>query len=126
MVKPEPKIESGKQLLNLLDESDIKPTAFLWFYLSEGDTWRLIISSKLFDANDIKKAYTDFINKFSQLPLVKEIGLSNITLVPGDNDLLKLLRVALKTGKDGVSGIRFTSNTINNVFIEDAYIYRLA
>jgi hypothetical protein len=38
--------------------------------------------------------------------------------------MLSLLRVAISTGP-GISGIRFTHNTINNVLIEDAYIYRL-
>jgi hypothetical protein len=30
------------------------------------------------------------------------------------------------TGLDEVSGVRVTADTINHVFIEDAYIYRMA
>jgi hypothetical protein len=36
------------------------------------------------------------------------------------------MRTAIQTGPGtGVSGIRFTQNMVNNVLIEDAYIYRL-
>jgi hypothetical protein len=42
-----------------------------------------------------------------------------------DNDpLVLLLRKAIVTGP-GISGIRFTSNSVNGTFIDDAYIYRL-
>jgi hypothetical protein len=38
--------------------------------------------------------------------------------------LIALLKAAISTGK-GVGGIRFSRNTINGHYIEDAYIYRL-
>jgi hypothetical protein len=52
------------------------------------------------------------------------LSLQNISLVSPNDDLVKLLKAAIKTGP-GVSNIRFTGNVINNVFIEDAYIYRV-
>ncbi len=42
-----------------------------------------------------------------------------------DADLVRLLRVALKTG-GGLSRIRFSKNVINGHFIDDALIYRVA
>jgi len=124
MVKPEPKIELGKDLINILDEKGINPTAFLWFYLPDGNTWRLVMSSPSLD-KDIKKAYEDFIKEFGKEVSVKAIGLSNISIVPGDNNLLRLLKTAIKTGRGSIGGVRFTSNIVNGVLIEDAYIYRL-
>jgi hypothetical protein len=47
-----------------------------------------------------------------------------VSIAKKDDPLLKLLRIAIKTGP-GISNIRFSRNTINGVIIEDAYIYRL-
>lgn len=125
MVISELKIELGKRALLLLDEKGMNPTAFFWFYLSESSSWRLFISSKTFNNKDIKECYEDFVNKFRNEEIIKEIGLSNITLVYNSDYMVNLLKVAIRTNHDSVAGIRFTSNVINGVFIEDAYIYRL-
>ncbi|NIV68021.1 hypothetical protein GWN43_04130 [Candidatus Bathyarchaeota archaeon] len=47
-----------------------------------------------------------------------------ISVISTEHDLVKLLRAAIHTGP-GISGIRFTGNVINGVFIDDAYIYRM-
>jgi hypothetical protein len=42
-----------------------------------------------------------------------------------DNDpIVVLLRKAISTGP-GIAGVRFTNNSVNGTFIDDAYIYRL-
>jgi hypothetical protein len=62
------------------------------------------------------------ISKFSDE--LGELSLNHITLAKPDSPLVKLLRVAIRTG-GGISGIRFKSNVINGTVIEDAYVYRL-
>lgn len=126
MVKPELKIELGKSILSLLDQKGVCPTAFLWFYLPDNNSWRLVIASKKFDNKDQKDNYQDFIKTFGSEKSIKEVDLSNITILSGQNDLLSLLKVAIKTPHDATDGIKFTSNVINGVFIDDAYIYRLS
>jgi len=122
----EPKIESGKTLLDLMDKQKINPTVFLWILVPESDAWRLLISSKKYDRiKNTRQNYNDFINQFGEEKTVKDIGLSNITILHHDNDFLKLLRTMIKTSKQSKAGIRFKSNIINGIFIKDAYIYRL-
>lgn len=124
MVKEELKIDSGQKLLELLDKSDLKPTSFFWFFISESSSWRLIIASPEFEHSDLGSAYKKFIDQFGDNEVVAGIGLSNITLLPNSNGLIKLLQTAIKTSSDSISAIRFTSNTINGVYIDDVYIYR--
>ena len=126
MVKEEPKIESGKNLLEVLDKGSIKIFSFFWFFLAESGSWRLIISSPDFEKFDIRKCYQDFIKDYGNNEAIKDIGISNITLLPNSNDLIKLFKIAIKTDERSISGIRFTSNVINGILIEDAYIYRLS
>lgn len=125
-IKEEPKIAEGKKVLELLDKSKFKPSSFFWFYMPDSNSWRLIISSSEFDSKESKEYYSTFVENFRKEELIKTIGLENITLLPTTNNLIKLLKFAIKTGPDSISGIRFTSNTINNVFIADAYIYRIS
>jgi len=55
----------------------------------------------------------------------KVLGLEDIRLTTLDDNIVKLLRQALRTGQE-VSGIRFKGNVIDGTLIEDAYIYRVA
>lgn len=124
MVKTEPQIELGKSLIELLDQKKQEITAFLWFYLPEANSWRLVISGKSYENKDIRECYESFIQNFGKESIVQEIGLPNITIVSNSDNLLNLLKAAVRTGSS-ISGIRFTSCVVNNVLIEDAYIYRL-
>lgn len=124
-IKPEPKIEEGKDLLEELDKQGLKPEVAIWFYLPEGNTWRFIISSSSFSSKTNQILYSDFVNKYKDLEQVKSIGLENITLLQSNDDLISLLKTAIRTGPSDIGNIRFTSNVINGVLIEDAVIYRI-
>jgi hypothetical protein len=50
----------------------------------------------------------------------------NISALSPRNRLVQLLKLAIRTAPSAIAQIRFTSNTINNVFVEDALIYRLS
>jgi len=124
VTKPEPKIEDGKQLVKVLDQKGLHPETVMWFYITESNVWRLIISTSAFNKQPSEKYYSDFVSKYKDLKPIKNIRLENVTLLPTTHALIKLLKFAVKTAPNSISGIRFTSNTINNVFIDDAYIYR--
>lgn len=54
------------------------------------------------------------------------VELHNVSVVEDDDSLVGLFRKAVKTGPNDIRGIRFSKNTIDGHFIEDAYLYRLA
>ncbi len=121
-------MKAGEALLGKLDEADFNTKAAFWLYLSEPEEWRLFLALPLVDEKGPREAYKQVQ---SQLPKLKEeleqgyeLSLQNISLVSPNDDLIKHLKTAVKTGP-GVSHIRFARNVINNVFIEDAYIYRV-
>jgi hypothetical protein len=53
------------------------------------------------------------------------VPLSVVGLLDANDDLVRLLKVAIGTGP-GVNRIRFSKNVINGHFIDDALIYRAA
>jgi hypothetical protein len=117
-------MKAGEALLNRLDETKFDVKAALWFYMPDSEEWRLILASPTVDAEGPKKAYEKVQSQLQGLDQGYELSLQNISLVSPNDNLIKVLKSAIKTGKK-ISHIRFTRNVINNVFIEDAYIYRL-
>ena len=127
-------IQAGEVLIETLDQSEFTVSAAMWFYLPENSEWRLIIASSYVDKNGPKKSYEFIQNILDELPkninaalyspLSSYISLNNISVVGTNHELIKLIRMAIKTGHT-ISQIRFTKNVINNVLIEDALIYRM-
>jgi hypothetical protein len=115
-------IRQGEQLLRALDAAHFPVTTALW-YLSVG-TWRYVLASPVVDRDGPREAY----RQVDEVLRANHIGmaLSDIAVVSPDDQLVKLHGAAIRTSPTAVGGIRFTANTINHVFIEDAYIYRAA
>jgi hypothetical protein len=114
-------IELGKRVTKELDASGIPVKASLWFYAPEASEWRLIVATPFVDQKGPQKTYSVIQKALKNI----DLPLRKISAVSPNDPLIRLLRAALRTGP-GISGIRFTHNTINNVFVEDAYIYRLS
>lgn len=117
-------ISAGAELIRRLDKERFIVAAALWFYIPENSTWRFIIASPEVRTGGPKKAYKKIQSVISRMGEDEVIPLKDITVVDSKDPLISLLRVAIKTG-NGIEGIRFTRNTINLNYIEDAYIYRL-
>lgn len=117
-------ISAGEEITKYLDKAQIEVSASLWFYVTDLNTWRLIIASPEVRIYGPKNLYKKIQSVISKLPDDKKIALKDIAVVDNNDPLITLLRTAIKTGKV-ISGIRFSRNTINGVFIEDAYIYRI-
>jgi len=118
-------IKAGRELTRILDQERMNVKAALWFYLPESNLWRFIIATALVEIDGPKKVYQRIQSILSQLPQHRHnIRLMDISAVESGDALVKLLRLAIQTG-DNISGIRFSRNTINGQFIEDAYIYKM-
>jgi len=118
-------IESGKVLIMKLDDSNVQPDAAFWFYSSDIQEWKLVLAEVKVGEKGPKEIYRKIqtiISKFSDE--LGDLSLNDITLAKPDATIVKVLRVAIRTGV-GISGIRFKNNVINGTVIEDAYIYRL-
>ena len=117
-------IEAGKKLVDALDKSKFKIVGALWFYYPASDEWKLLFASPLVDILGPTRCYNLI------LTILQDIGLdfqlfTNISVLSPKDKLIQLLKTAIHTD-NGISAIRFSRNTINGVFIEDALIYRLS
>ena len=118
-------VRAGEALLGQLDKAGRRVSAALWFLDADSRRWKLLLASPRVEAGGPKKAYLDILDALAELPKdAPRIALKDVTVLDPKNALVKLLKSAVKTGT-GISGIRFSGNTINGHFIEDAYIYRL-
>jgi hypothetical protein len=121
-----PMIDAGAELTAKLDESGLPITTALWFLVPELNEWRLLFASPEVATKGPRDVYEKIQTAVGQLgDKASAVPLSSIGLMDANADLVRLLKVAIRTGP-GVNRIRFSKNTINGHFIDDALIYRAA
>lgn len=117
-------IKAGAKLIERLDAEKSEVKSAFWLFFAEEKTWKLIIASPLVGSEGPRNFYKRVISVNKKADVdegvisLNDIGVANI-----DFQIVQLLKSAIGTG-DSISGIRFSRNTINGVFIEDSYIYR--
>jgi hypothetical protein len=117
----EGKIQAGGDLIRYLDRRGFVVSSAFWHLDNEAQGWRLILAMP---AVDREGAHAIYRKIQSIVKSVSDISLFDVTVVSPKDALVQLMNSAIQTGP-GISGIRFTGNTIGGILIEDAYIYRL-
>lgn len=117
-------IEETIDLLTELDNSNFPVEAALWYYLTDSEEWQFLIATNLVDQVGKKATYQKLFDIINKKDVLKNTPLRKITVISPQDPLISILRLAIVTGPK-LSKIRFQNNFINNVFIEDALIYRL-
>jgi len=129
MVKPDltqQMIQAGRQLVELLDRQNFRAPGCFWFYFPESDRWRFVVASPEVRLHGPHAAYRKVEGIARKVPGSTEVfAAGDLTVIKDDDPLVVLLRKAISTGPS-VGGLRFTNNSINGTFIDDAYIYRLS
>lgn len=118
--------DDGRNLLKDLDDNGFPVTAAFWLYLEDSEVWRYMLASPIVDKEGPSDAYEKIQSIITKISPKISITLMNVSVISVKDDLVKLLKSAVSTPPDAIAGIRFTRNRINNVFIEDAYIYRMS
>lgn len=117
-------MKAGAKLIERLDANNSEVKSAFWLYLSEERIWKLILASPLVDSEGPRGYYKRIddankqANEIEEVISLNDIGVTNLV-----NQMVQLLKFGVGTG-GGISGIRFSRNTINGIFIEDTYIYR--
>ena len=107
-----------------MDAHKYPVNAALWFFDQNSDTWKYILSTPKVDKEGPLKVYQEIQNLLREGK--EAIALKDISVVSPTNSLILNLKTAITTPSKAISGIRFSRNVVNNFFIEDAYIYRVA
>jgi hypothetical protein len=84
----------------------------------------LILASETVETDGPRKLYEKIqgANRSASEP-EETVSLNDIVVSTPKHELISVLAMMIGTGQ-GISGIRFTRNNINGIYIDDAYIYR--
>ena len=115
-------IEAGKRLTSALDSAGLEVRAALWFYDADAKEWRLILAMPMVEDRGLASTY-DEIGRVLRAASIPGLLLRQIAVVRPTDGLVIALRNAIQTGRD-LASIRLTNSAVDNILIEDAYIYR--
>ena len=120
-------IAAGAELTRRLDDAGFDLVASFWLYTSESNQWLLVLASPYATAAGPIKAYRRIrevlYNSATELDI--PMMLWDTTVREHNDPLVTALRTGLKPRKH-VEGRRVTGSIVNDQFIEDAYVYRVA
>jgi hypothetical protein len=114
-------IERGASLVKALDEAAFPVLAALWLFDPELERWRLVLATP--EAKALQQAYIKIL-QIAKNAKIDSPDLARIELVLPTDPTVATLSRAVRT--EGISGIRFTGNMVNGIYVDDAYIYRAA
>lgn len=117
-------IEAGASVLQSLDRRNFAVDAALWLYLTDANLWRLLLATPEVHLQGPRKAYKRLFHALRNAA-VHNVSVEDIAVVDSRDPFIQLLRTAVGVDPSR-GGVRFSRNTINGQFIEDAYIYRTA
>lgn len=110
-------IDAGRALVKALDGAGVGVRGAFWFYLTDVDRWKLMIVS---DA--AKQGSRDLYVK--AISLKPELDLSKVEFVAPSSPIFAALSRYFRF--EGLSGVRVSRNMLDGVYVDDAYVYRLA
>jgi hypothetical protein len=119
-------VEAGAELTKALDQTGVAVTTALWLFNPEVNEWRLLFGSPDTAVTGPRRVYDHIRTAIQSLgERAQPVPLSSIGLLDPSSELVRLLRIAIQTGPS-VAKIRFSKNSINGHFIDDALIYRVS
>lgn len=118
-------LEEGQRLIDALKAGGISGDSALWIYSPEKEKWRLMLTSTLYDRRGPIEAYREILSVFRQLEPELKIDWTALVAVSPKHELIKGLRELQQHWNLDLSGRRLTNNMVNDMMIEDAYIYRI-
>lgn len=127
-------IEAGKALNKRLANAHVKLVSAFWLYSSETNEWEFVIALPEVDTAGPQKVYGTIVSNlyppegFSQLPpdqtLLEPLYPRRIIVLSPNHPLVRSLQSAIQF-QTKADGVQFTRSQINDVFVEDVYVYRI-
>jgi hypothetical protein len=117
-------VEKGSRILQILEDAGLQVKVALWAFLAEYDEWRLVLSSRKFDALDLREAY----DRLHQALGASGLSLQEtptVVILRMNDPFIKALRKIFAMAKS-VDGMRLGGQTFGDRFVEDAYAYRIS
>ncbi len=118
--------EEGKKFLKYLDSKDLNIEVAFWLYQKENNSWKLIFSASEVEELGSKFFYTKILRDLKKFNSNLTISPSDIVVLPYSDKLISAFRKIKKHSVSIDKPVRFSNDIVDNVFIEDALIYRLS
>jgi hypothetical protein len=117
-------LEKGSRILQVLDDAGLRVTVALWAVLADYGDWRLILSSRKFDAAGPTEAYGLLHDALRAVGFKLEETPPVVILHTSDPFIRSLRKIFGKA--KSVDGMRLGGQTFGDRFVEDAYAYRIS
>ncbi|HTC34068.1 MAG TPA: hypothetical protein VK724_11895 [Bryobacteraceae bacterium] len=117
-------VEKGSRILQILEDAGLQVKVALWAFLAEYDEWRLVLSSRSFDALDLREAYDRLHQALDAAGLSLQETPTVVILRMNDPFVKALRKIFAKT--KSVEGMRLGGQIFGDRFVEDAYAYRIS
>lgn len=116
-----PDVKNGAVLVEALDQAGFPTVAAFWMRYPEAETWKLVLATT--KAKTPQEAYIE-IRHIAEKAKLESPDLAQIKLVGPDDPTVATLSKVIRV--EGLGSVRFSQNMINGVYVDDAYIYRMA
>jgi hypothetical protein len=119
-------IEAAQRLVAFLDSNGLPVSTALWLYESEAERWRFLVA---IGSRKARKSPISYYNEVANLIHAKGSGLDllelgSVEFVDSKEPVVSRLSQFF-TGESAVP-IRLSHTRVNDLYVEDALIYRLA
>jgi hypothetical protein len=116
-------LDGGRELTQRLDNTELDVTASFWFYFTDSMRWELVFGiSQVLTQGPLQSI--EVIQDLLRKRPIPGVNFLDLVVLQSDHSLIRRLKSLATTGKT-LKGIRFTHVVVENVFIQDVYIYRL-
>lgn len=119
-----PEIETGKKIVQALDDAKLKISVAMWVVLAEYGDWRLVLSSSRLDSKGVLEAYGALHEVLDKAGFTYRQTSSLMILRMKDKFIRELRREFGRT--EDAEGMRLGGYTFGDRHIEDAYVYRIS
>lgn len=120
-------LQAGQKFLELLDEAGIKTVGAMWFYEGASEGWILLLALPVVTQSGPLVAYQQIQKVFR--PHAAELDpleFDDITVKKPEDAPFGFLEGVTKTDPHAVTPRRFSGHRIDNYWVEDAWLYRMA
>lgn len=117
-------IETGSEIVDILDGAGLKVSVAAWVCLSEYGDWRLVLSGRSFDGLGLRDAY-GLLHKTLATGGFPYEKTPTVLIFPMTDPFIRDLRKAFAKTRNG-EGARLGGRLFGDRFVEDGYAYRIS
>ncbi|MBI5763252.1 MAG: hypothetical protein HZA51_06975 [Planctomycetes bacterium] len=117
-------IDAGRRVADALSQAQTPVQAVLWLYLPEFEEFRLLVATSIVDRDGPLAAYKAIREALEGIPESQRPAPFSISAVSPSDSVVRGLRKVVRAGPAG-SDVRISNTLVDDVYVQDAFVYRL-